>query len=75
MNERSAFRTYWRNFIWAWMFPFVLLAVLLLPAYAERPKIVFGFVAMPLFFCVLARLASPFGQGKFRHSRGFSTSP
>jgi len=71
MSEGSDLRNHWRRFIWAWMFPIVLIGVPFLPAWAEHHMTVFFVVVVPAFF-VCSRIAwKPVSAGEVPRLTGF----
>jgi FtsH-binding integral membrane protein len=71
MSEASVLRTHWRHFIWAWMFPVVIIGVALLPAWAEYPTAVFFVVVIPAFLVCSSVAWKPVRTGEVSRLTGF----
>ena len=71
MSEGSVLRNHWRRFIWAWMFPVVLIGGPFLPAWAEHHKTVFFAVVVPTFLVCSSIAWKPVRTGDVSRLTGF----
>jgi hypothetical protein len=71
MSEGSVLRNHWRHFIWAWMFPVLLIGVLFLPAWGEHPTTVFFVVVIPAFLVCSSMAWKPVRTGEISRLTGF----